>query len=156
MRPPLLRASRGFTLAEVLIVVTILGILAAIAAPNMINMVRTQRVKTASFDVFSSLNMARSEAIKRNRPVTVRPTGGDWSRGWQVSDSTGVIKDQAGWADLTLTGPAQVQFTSSGRLNGALANFQLSGEDIPTTKNRCITLDPSGRAVSKEGACAGP
>ena len=141
-------------MAEVLIVLTILGILAAIAAPNMINMVRSQRIKTASFDVFSSLNMARSEAIKRNRPVIVRPTGGDWARGWQVADNAGtVLKDQAGWDDLTLTGPALVQFTSSGRLNGATANFVLSAPDTPATKNRCITLDPSGRAVSKEGTC---
>jgi type IV fimbrial biogenesis protein FimT len=144
---------RGFTLAEVLVVLTILGVLAAIAAPNMINMVRTQRIKTASFDVFSSLNMARSEAIKRNRQVTVSPVGGDWAKGWQVTDANGVIKDQAGWDDLMLAGPAQVVFTSSGRLNGPAAAFSLTGTDVPANKNRCITLDPSGRAVSKEGAC---
>jgi type IV fimbrial biogenesis protein FimT len=144
---------KGFTMAEILVVLTILGVLAAIAAPNMINMVRAQRIKTASFDVFSSLNMARSEAIKRNRQVTVTPTAGNWARGWQVTDNTGVIKDQAGWDDLTLTGPAEVRFTSSGRLNGPTATFSLVGVDVPTDKNRCITLDPSGRAVSKEGAC---
>ena len=153
MRCPAPRSMRGFTLAEVLIVLTILGVLAAIAAPNMINMVRTQRIKTASFDVFSSLNMARSEAIKRNRQVIVTPTGGNWAKGWQVTDANGVIKDQAGWDDLTLTGPDEVRFTSSGRLNGPTANFSLVGLDVPTNKNRCITLDPSGRSVSKEGAC---
>ena len=153
MRRSLARAAQGFTMAEIMIVLTIVGILAAVAAPNMINMIRANRVKTASFDVFSSLNVARSEAIKRNRPVTMAPTGGNWARGWNISDAQGVIKDQPGWEDLTVAGPAQVVFTSSGRLNGATANFSLVGENVPPQKNRCITLDPSGRAVTKEGAC---
>jgi type IV fimbrial biogenesis protein FimT len=154
MRPRLPHRSRGFTMAEILIVLTILGVLAAIAAPNLMDMVRTQRIKTASFDVFSSMNVARSEAIKRNRPVSVRPNGGDWARGWQIYDSAGtVIKEQPGWEDLQLAGPGLIQFTSSGRLNGAVANLSLTARDIPASKYRCIMLDTSGRAVSKEGAC---
>jgi hypothetical protein len=71
-----------------------------------------------------------------------------------VADSAGnVIKDQAGWQGLTLVGPAQVQFTSSGRLDGAAGTFALSATDLPTNKNRCIRLDLSGRAVSTEGSC---
>ena len=154
MRPRLPRASAGFTMAEILIVITILGVLAAIAAPNLMEMVRTQRIKTASFDVFSSMNVARSEAIKRNAKVSVRPNGGDWSKGWQIFDTNGtVIKDQPGWDDLQLAGPGLVRFTSSGRLDGAVASFNLTARDIPPSKYRCIMLDTSGRAVSKEGAC---
>lgn len=154
MRPRLARPMQGFSMAEVLVVLTVVGILAAVAAPNLIDMVRKQRVKTAAFDVFSSMNVARSEAIKRNRAVVVTPTGGDWARGWQIADGSGnVIKDQPGWDDLTLTGPAEVRFTSAGRLNGAAASFDLSGRDVATANKRCITLDLSGRAVSREGAC---
>ena len=154
MRPRLPRACAGFTMAEILIVITILGVLAAIAAPNLMEMVRTQRIKTASFDVFSSMNVARSEAIKRNAKVSVRPNGGDWSKGWQIFDTNGtVIKDQPGWDDLQLAGPGMVRFTSSGRLDGAVASFNLTARDIPASKYRCIMLDTSGRAVSREGAC---
>ena len=148
------RKQHGFTLAEVLVVVAVVALLAAIAAPNLSDMVRKQRLKTASFDVFSSLNLARSEAIKRNRQVTMRPNGGDWSRGWAVMEGTNVIKEQQGWDDLVMAGPGQVSFNANGRVTGAASQFALSGTDVAATNKRCITLDLSGRAVSQEGACS--
>ena len=155
MRAPLPpRREGGFTIAEILVVLTIIGILAAIAAPNMRDMVRIQRVKTAAFDVYSSLNLARSEAVKRNRNVIMTPTGGDWAKGWQIRDAAGtVIRDQTGWDDLTVVGPISVTFNGAGRLSANVLPFALSHAEIPAMKNRCISLDLSGRAVSKEGAC---
>ena len=123
-------------MTEVLTVVVILGILAAFAAPGMGDMLRMQRVKTASFDIFSTLSFARSEAIKRNVSVTVAPVGGSWGNGW------------------TVTGPANVVFTGSGRLSAnAMPQFGLTAPDVPVTKQRCIKVDLSGRPVSYTGAC---
>lgn len=142
-------------MTEIMVVVGILGILAAVAGPNMITMVRTQKLKTAAFDVFSSLNFARSEAIKRNRAVTVTPTNGDWARGWRITDAANtVLRDQSGWEDITLVGPATVTFGSNGRPTAPVAQqFNLSAYNVASAKKRCISLDLSGRAVSKEGAC---
>ena len=71
------RAVRGFTAVELMIVVVIVAILTAMAGPWMGQMVRTQRLRTASFDVLASLQLARSEAIKRNLSVTMAPVGAD-------------------------------------------------------------------------------
>ena len=148
------RRPRGFTITEIMIVLTIIGILAAIAAPNMRDMVRVQRVKTAAFDLYASLNLARSEAVKRNRNVIMAPVAGDWAKGWQIRDQAGtVVRDQTGWDDLKVDGPIAVTFNGAGRLNGNVAPFSLTHAEIPAIKNRCISLDLSGRAVSKEGAC---
>ena len=144
---------RGFTLVEMMIVIGIVAILAAIAAPHMGIMIQRQRVKSAAFDVFASLTFARSEAIKRNRTVTVTPQGGAWGAGWQIADSAGnVLRNQASFTNVTLTGPGVVSFAGSGRLAaGAGQPFSLTGDNTYTS--RCVTLDLSGRAVSKEGAC---
>lgn len=155
MRP--LRSRRrlaGFTVTEMLIVVAIMGILAAIATPYMGDMIRRQRIKTAAFDVFSSLSFARSEAIKRNTAVTVLPTGGNWAAGWRITDSNNnLLRQQAGWDALDAVGPASVVFASSGRAS-ALASISLSSSGVDANSFRCVKLDLSGRAISKEGACS--
>lgn len=149
----------GFTLIEMMVVLGIVAILAAIAAPNMGAMIKRQRIKTAAFDMFASLNYARSEAIKRNATVTLTPVLSDWAKGWQITDSNAnVLRDQKGWDNLTVTGPTTVAFAGSGRLSaGSGTPFALTGgsygDSVATSDYRCVMLDLSGRAVSKEGAC---
>jgi prepilin-type N-terminal cleavage/methylation domain-containing protein len=85
------RAARGYTLAEVLMVVVILSVLLAAGVPQLADFSRQQRVKTASFELFSTLVHARSEAITRNGQVTVTPTGGAWINGWTVTGPGGTV-----------------------------------------------------------------
>lgn len=148
-----IRASRGFTTTEMMIVVGIVALIAAIAAPNMAAMVRTQRLKTATFDVFSSLNLARSESIKRNLRVTITPNAGSWKQGWRITDVNGnVLKEQGSFDDINVTGPGSVVFTGSGRATAA-GFFNITSDAVDASKHRCVRVDASGRAVSKEGTC---
>lgn len=148
------RRLAGFTVTEMLVVVAIMGILAAIATPFMGEMIRRQRIKTAAFDVFASLAFARSEAIRRNTSVTITPTGGNWASGWQILDSNNnMLRQQSGWDTLTAVGPASIVFASSGRAT-ALARISLSSTGVDASSYRCVKLDLSGRAVSTEGACS--
>ena len=157
MRAPS-RNQAGFTVTELMVVVAIVGIIAAIAAPDMAEMIRRQRVKTASFDLFAGLTMARSEAIKRNITVQVTPTNGDWTQGFVVTDANDrKVREQQGWERMTMTGPNLVRFNSAGRLSsgggGPVAISVQAPNVYANYGKRCVTVEPTGRASSKEGAC---
>ena len=147
--------TRGFTLTELMIVLAVFGILVAAALPSYNDFVRNQRVKNASFDVFSSLVYTRSEAITRNASVTMTPVvAGSWTSGWTVTAGGGtVVRTQDALTNITITGPANVVFTGSGRLSSDAATpFELTASGASVT-TRCITLDPSGRPTTKAAAC---
>lgn len=133
----------------------ILGVLAAIGVPAFGEFVAGQRIKTASFDVMSTIILARSEALKRNTNVTVTPTTGttNWSNGWSVTAGALTLNQQAAFKNLTITGSvANLIYNSSGRPN-TLATFSISSTDSSAT-SRCISIDLSGRPNSKVGACS--
>ncbi len=83
-----------------MIVVVVVGILAAVAAPTMTDMFRTMRLSAAASALQVSLNLARSEAIKRGSDarvtVAANGTAGAWTNGWTVfvdntSDANGEV-----------------------------------------------------------------
>jgi type IV fimbrial biogenesis protein FimT len=66
--------SAGFTLIEMLIVIAITAILAAIALPNMERMIASQRITNRADQMFAMFQFARAEAIRTNKPVLICPT----------------------------------------------------------------------------------
>ena len=77
-------ASRGFTLVELLIALVVLGILISIGMPAFGNMIDQQRMDSGLSALTGSLNMAKQEAVRRNRPVTLTAIEGDWNNGWRM------------------------------------------------------------------------
>ena len=61
-----MRSESGVTLLEVIIVISLIGILAAIAAPNILRFRDTYRLKRVVNDYVMSVNLTRSQAISWN------------------------------------------------------------------------------------------
>ena len=65
------RRTHGFTLLELMVVLTIAGLLLGIGVPALGNFIRNARLTAAANDFLAELHFARSEAIKRRLPVSV-------------------------------------------------------------------------------------
>lgn len=67
MKPYLKQNSDGFTIVEIIVVVAIIGILAAIAAPNWLGWLTRQRVNTAQAEAIMVLREAQANAKREKR-----------------------------------------------------------------------------------------
>lgn len=152
-------ASRGFTLVEMLTVVSVVAVIAAIAAPGMRSFAAAQRVKSLAYDITADLLLARSEALKRGVSVTVTPSGATWGSGWTAAAGAENISTRnAVDSALTFAGaPASITFDFNGRVSSPTTAVRMSVSSSAATgatSGRCIELDLAGRARSKVGVCA--
>lgn len=169
----------GYSLIELLVVMALGVILLSIAAPSMTGILDTERSRSFGNALLSSLNLARSEAIKRNaRAVLCKSAdglsctfSGGWEQGWLVFhdvnnnaalDSGEQVIDRQGPAPqgLSLTGNANVanyvSYSASGSaklINGGFqaGTFTLCLASVSGADVRKLVLSPTGRARSKKG-----
>jgi len=143
-----LRGERGFTLIEFMVAVLIIGLLSGIAAPALMTMIATQRVKTATFDLYTAVTYARSEAIKRNSVVTIAPRGGNFANGYDVGTGGLVLRSELGSPAVTIDAPGGIAlaFDGYGRLTTTGAyQLELSSAQNSGLSKRCLIISPTGR-----------
>ena len=146
MRP----ATRGFTIIEVMVSIAIVMVLTVVAVPSLSDLVADQRVRSTVFDLYGSLILARSEAIKRNANVDIVPTvsgQSNWASGWQVQTNGAALRTQNAVRAVGITGPAaSFSYQRDGRIAGGggavLVVWNPANSAITA---RCIRIDPSGR-----------
>ncbi len=68
----LMNQKKGFSLVELMVVIAIIGIIAAISSLNLVTGLPKYRLKRASRDITSRLRQARSTAIKTNATVVIQ------------------------------------------------------------------------------------
>ncbi len=87
----------GVTMIELLFVVVVLALLAAVVAPGIMGFVASRRVEDVARRLNDSLAQGRIEAVKRNSPVLLcadasisngscnaAPAAADWAKGWRL------------------------------------------------------------------------
>ncbi len=84
----------GFTLIELLVTVAIAAVVMGLAVPSFNEAIRSNKLTSYTNDLVSALNLARSEAVKQGKTVTVRRVdnnsftklgaAANWEDGWDV------------------------------------------------------------------------
>ncbi len=145
--------NRGFTLIEVLVVIAILGIAAALAMPGYRALISGSQRSEAASELYVSLMQARSEAVARNSAIALVPIDDDWAFGWQVM----VDADGDGAADaLDTDGDGETEAGSGLLAEVQLAAFDLDWRTQPAPLPR-IRVNASGRVTeSVEVLICGP
>lgn len=159
----------GFTVIELMIVVSVLGILIAVGLPSLQDTISRIGTNTQAKTLVSSLNFARSESIKRGALVSIcsSTSGTDcaansWADGWIVfvdnnSDADGaagsvdvgdeVLRVYQGLGGNTLTFSANLQqYDPQGfGTNAATRTFLLCPEDGNSVNAQSVEISITGR-----------
>ena len=164
--------ARGFTLIELMVVLTIAALLLAIGVPTFRNASLGGRLSAAANNLLASIQLARSEAIKRNLPVTVCASsdgttcagGGGWEQGWIVLNEgtdpdTVLQRQQAVPSEFNVTqsgGTAALSFLPT-VVGTTTATLTVCRADPVGSEERVLTISGTGSAyvtITTTGTCS--
>ncbi len=163
----------GFTLIEGLVVIAIFSVLLTLAAPPLTDFLEDVQSRQNTNELMSSLLLARSEAVTRNRTVTmctadgVAPTscdaGKDWHDGWiSFEDLDGDGSRDAGEVLIEQhSGLDKTSVVTSVNFSDNLTYLPSGGISSSGTFNLCvgdlsarqIVVNATGRPRLTSGSC---
>ena len=101
-----MKYSQGFTLVELLVTVSIISILAVVAAPSFLQTLANQRMKSAAYDLSATFAEARYQAALQRVTMNVTTTGS--AAQWKAAGSSNTADIH--WRLIpALTGAAALQ-----------------------------------------------
>lgn len=160
----------GYTLAEMLLVIAIGGVLTALAATSFPNLLKNNQMVGDVNSLVGHINLARSEAVKRNLPTTVCQTNNPqaatpscnnatagWDQGWLVfidddddrvydpADGERILQrgEPSGNVDMVV-GAGNLAFARDGFLSTGRIFFSLC-DDRGINHGRQLSLSVTGR-----------
>lgn len=173
------RLTSGFTTIELMVVVSVVAILAALAAPSFTPIIESWRVRETTEQLQASLQYARSEAIKRGGQIAIQKlsnnTNGcktasnklEWDCGWFIchdANSDGTCNasetvlqrvDTSAKVHVNRSkGGATIKFNRWGLVDGTWLGFNLTPLDKslahPGARGVCMSSGGRIRIIPQE------
>jgi type IV fimbrial biogenesis protein FimT len=158
--PPAARRRQGFTLIELMITLSVMVVLMAVAVPSLQEFTANSQLAATKSGFTTALALARTEAAKRGRVVVLQalgsgPEGNEFANGWEIavdddgngaigSSETRVRKNAVSLERIKLGGQATVSFRASGALVGTSAQVYTLCRIGGGTRGYTVTVTPSG------------
>ena len=142
------RSNSGFTLIEMLATIVIIGVIAAIAAPNFLGLLNRNRVNEAARQIEGALKEAQRQAIRRGRQCSISinpgskiisnpapPANGAPANGCLLSNRNlnNLIQLNTNTTTITFSGKGNITATPRPVLIVSIPNG--------TNLQRCVVLD---------------
>lgn len=156
-------ASRGYSMAELLTVVAIIGLVSAVSLPALMQLMPQYRIRGAAAEVTASLRMLRAKSVgtRSNWRMTLDPTNDGYtlasnsSGAWVDVDQNGkpIVTGQPAFRKLNTaevgpgTAPIIVEFTRNGSAAAAQTVIIATDNQLIRYNRYTITIDASGNVT---------
>ena len=179
-----IKHQNGFTLLELLVTIAITAIIVALAAPSFTDVFDDNVLLTQTNQFATAINVARSEAVKRNGRVLIcKRTGNqcatsnatNWEDGWIIfadADNDNAVDsgEEISMLDPLRTGYTLrpnnntnwLAFSANGKTSNNIAAtftgviFRVCSPDQDTTSARSLDMNVVGRTQILKGVTACP
>lgn len=153
-----MRNVRGVTLVELLTVISIVGVLSAVAVPAFKSMTLNGHADRLSQELQLDITFARNAALSSAKTVKMTPKT-SWYKGWEIKEGATMLREKGKDKDLAANGEisssiTELQFDNQGRAKltgGSKISIAVAG--CTGNRKREIHINSIGQIIVVNQSC---